>query len=118
MFKEAQILYLHVDIGDVNGDGVVDDKDKKNKKKGGKGLAVLTGRDLYSFKQDLFDKVEEEDKDGNAISIPASIAATSDTGSSSKVRADNSVDQIAHAVESELFLEGDDDDFDDIVDDE
>lgn len=88
------------------------------KKKGGKGLAVLTGRDLYSFKQDLFDKVEEEDKDGNAISIPASIAATSDTGSSSKVRADNSVDQIAHAVESDLFLEGDDDDFDDIVDDE
>ena len=30
------------------------------KKKGGKGLAVLTGRDLYTYKQSLFDAGNDE----------------------------------------------------------
>jgi hypothetical protein len=55
------------------------------KKKGGKGLAVLSGRDLYEYKKELF--VDDLD-------------AVDETN----------VEEVAAKVESDLFLEGDDDD--------
>lgn len=71
------------------------------KKKGGKGLAVLSGRDLFEYKRDLFkddeealDQIEEEEMNGAA-----------------------DVENVAQKVQSDLFLEGDDDDLDDIEDD-
>lgn len=66
------------------------------KKKGGKGLAVLSGRDLYEYKKDLF----KDDDDALAL-----------------VEEEGVVDQVAAKVETDLFLEGDDDDLSDLDDD-
>mmetsp|Transcript_66651 Transcript_66651/g.74677 ORF Transcript_66651/g.74677 Transcript_66651/m.74677 type:complete len:129 (+) Transcript_66651:65-451(+) len=60
------------------------------KKKGGKGLAVLSGRALYEYKRDLF-------KDPTLA---------------------EEVEEIATKVETDLFLEGDDDDSLDDIDDD
>ena len=86
------------------------------KKKGGKGLAVLSGRDLYEYKKELFadrdddanDSGGEDEKVENGDAKPVA-AATQENG--------NDVDQVAAQVQSELFLEGDDDDLDDLEDD-
>ena len=64
------------------------------KKKGGKGLSVLSGRELYQYKKDLF-KDQDDDED---------------------VATDNVV-AVAEKVEKDLFLDGDDDDLDDLDDD-
>ena len=65
------------------------------KKKGGKGLAILSGRALYEYKKDLFEIEEENEK-----------AETKD----------NAIDEVANKVQSDLFLEGDDDSLDDLDD--
>eukprot|EP00978_Attheya_sp_CCMP212_P021455 scaffold62636_cov52-Attheya_sp.AAC.6 len=72
------------------------------KKKGGKGLSVLSGRALYEYKQDLFK--DDEDQDGiiDITGIPPIV---------------EEVEQVAEKVQSDLFLDGDDDDLDDIEDD-
>lgn len=72
------------------------------KKKGGKGLSVLSGRALYEYKQDLFK--DDEDQDG-IIDIHAVRPIVEE------------VEQVAEKVQSDLFLNGDDDDLDDIEDD-
>jgi uncharacterized HAD superfamily protein len=59
------------------------------KKKGGKGLAVLSGRDLYEYKKELF----KDDDDALAV-----------------VEEEEQVEAVAQKVETDLFLEGDDDD--------
>ena len=71
------------------------------KKKGGKGLAVLSGRALYEYKKDLFN-VEGE--------------AESKEKSEDKGDKDNSIAEVANKVQSDLFLEGDDDSLDDLDD--
>jgi len=68
------------------------------KKKGGKGLSILSGRDLYVYNQSLF--VDDE----NATDIDLSK------------RNDLEVEAAAELVQSDLFL-GDDDDLDDLEDD-
>lgn len=60
------------------------------KKKGGKGLSVLSGRDLYEYKQELFADNDEDAMEAHLV--------------------ENTVEQVAAKVESDLFLEGDDDD--------
>lgn len=60
------------------------------KKKGGKGLSVLTGRDLFDYKRDLF-----KDKDGD----------------------DDAQQDVKPEIRADVFLEGDDDDLDDLEDD-
>lgn len=73
------------------------------KKKGGKGLAVLSGRDLFTYKQDLFnveDKSEDQIEEATKEEAEATVA----------------VDEVAAKVQSDLFLEGDDDDLDDLDD--
>jgi hypothetical protein len=72
------------------------------KKKGGKGLAVLSGRDLYEYKKDLF--------------TVADATAESKNEDENKL-AESNVEEVAAKVESDLFLEGDDDDLDDLDDD-
>jgi hypothetical protein len=73
------------------------------KKKGGKGLGVLSGRALYEYKKELFtvDDIEDEGRNGDEDNNEA----------------DNTVEQLAALVESDLFLEGDDDDLDDLEED-
>lgn len=84
------------------------------KKKGGKGLAVLTGRDLYTYKKSLFedkDKTDtgEENKGGDSQTITANDEDTQ--------QQNGGVAEVAAKLESDLFLEGDDDDLDDLEDD-
>jgi len=93
------------------------------KKKGGKGLSILSGRDLYEYKKELF--ADQED-DVEAAEGPTGMSRQSSTVSDSNhggakqpaaaVSAVN-VEQVAEKVQSDLFLEGDDDDLDDIEDD-
>ena len=71
------------------------------KKKGGKGLAVLSGRALYEYKKDLFN-IESED--------------VSNEKSDSNVDKESAINEIATKVQSDLFLEGDDDSLDDLDD--
>lgn len=79
------------------------------KKKGGKGLSVLSGRDLFSFKKDLFEvdgltgEEGEESEDEQMEDIDEST--------------DVVADEVAAKVQSELFLDGGDEDLDDLDDD-
>lgn len=89
------------------------------KKKGGKGLSVLSGRALYEYKKDLFKDddealagLEEEEED----SKPPAVENGGGKVSASK-SGDDGVEKVAEKVQSDLFLEGDDDDLDDIEDD-
>ncbi|KAG7364736.1 DRG family regulatory protein, Tma46 [Nitzschia inconspicua] len=89
------------------------------KKKGGKGLAVLTGRALYEYKQELFNIAEDD-------STPAGATAAKDDGDTKMEDGNqngngndtisNDVEKVAEKVQTDLFLEGDDD-LDDLDDD-
>ena len=80
------------------------------KKKGGKGLSILSGRDLYEYKKDLFIDKEDDEGDG-ATGMSRQSSAVSDLQQQEDVAA------VAQKVQSDLFLEGDDDDLDDLDDD-
>jgi len=58
------------------------------KKKGGKGLSILSGRELYNYKKDLF---RDQDTDGGAVVDIVEVDAVSDK------------------IDKDLFLDGDDD---------
>ena len=83
------------------------------KKKGGKGLAVLSGRDLYEYKKSLFDAGDQEEDVDTSGAEPLEEEEEEDT----QQNGDAEVEQVAAKVESDLFLEGDDDDLDDLEDD-
>jgi DRG Family Regulatory Proteins, Tma46 len=124
------------------------------KKKGGKGLSVLSGRDLYEYKADLFRDMDDDDA-GDAVLVVDDVNdddndADTDTndqrtptvsrqsssfnddeddddddeqnGTSISNHAPNgnlaTVDEMAARVQSDLFLEGDVDDLDDLEDDD
>jgi len=76
------------------------DKEMK-KKKGGKGLSVLSGRDLFAYKRELFK--DDEEAEGTEEGVGNN---------------DNDADlqEVAEKVQSNLFLEGEDDDLDDLDD--
>ena len=86
------------------------------KKKGGKGLSVLSGRALYEYKKSLFDAGDqEEDVDTSAIEEEEDgdeAVKKEETPKQLEVE----VAAVAAKVESNLFLEGDDDDLDDLDD--
>mmetsp|Transcript_19945 Transcript_19945/g.19199 ORF Transcript_19945/g.19199 Transcript_19945/m.19199 type:complete len:282 (-) Transcript_19945:179-1024(-) len=71
------------------------------KKKGGKGLSILTGRALYEYKRDLF-KDDEGADDGKNIDPPPSPT--------------DEIQNVTETVQTNLFLEGDDEDIDDLDD--
>mmetsp|Transcript_23373 Transcript_23373/g.53346 ORF Transcript_23373/g.53346 Transcript_23373/m.53346 type:complete len:235 (+) Transcript_23373:537-1241(+) len=79
------------------------------KKKGGKGLSVLSGRALYSYNKKLFvDDENAEDKNDIAEREKADDGVT-----------DDDVKEAAASIQSDLFLNGDhdDDDLDDLDED-
>jgi len=101
------------------------------KKKGGKGLSVLTGRALYEYKKDLF---KDADDDDVAVAVNDDKKHTApNEQENGKIQAEETavkdpppqevvkeVNTVAERVQSDLFLEGDDnelDDLDDIDDD-
>lgn len=77
------------------------------KKKGGKGLSVLSGRDLFEYKRELF----KDDEDAGDIDD------FKDTGLPSEL-VEEEIKEVAEKVQSNLFLDGDDDDLDDLDDDD
>ena len=79
------------------------------KKKGGKGLAVLSGRDLYEYKKDLFEDRDDDDMGTASAAVSRQASTVSDNA--------NGVAEVAEKVQSELFLDGNDDDLDDLEDD-
>lgn len=79
---------------------------ESRKKKGGKGLSVLSGRALYEYNKRLF----KDDDDADDFNPLESASAAND-------KQVDSVDKVAEQVQSDLFLEGDDDDLDDLEDD-
>ena len=85
------------------------------KKKGGKGLAVLSGRDLYEYKKSLFDAGNDEQD----IDTSGMEPDDEDGDDTQQQNGDANVAHVAAKVESDLFLEGDDDldDLDDLEED-
>jgi hypothetical protein len=105
------------------------------KKKGGKGLAVLSGRDLYEYKKDLFqindddviDEGEEQQQPqpngmgiGTTATTTTSASATATDGQEGNNNGIPSVEvqEVVEKVQTDLFLAGDDDELDDLEDDE
>ena len=105
------------------------------KKKGGKGLAVLSGRALYEYKQDLFNVGDDDGDDGATVENgtggqdqkPSSTSSPtdesqkkaeggSDGGGGGGGGLGQEVEKVAEKVQSDLFLDGDDDDLDDLED--
>jgi len=74
------------------------------KKKGGKGLSVLSGRDLFEYKRELFK--DDVDADDTMNIAPAAELI------------EEEIKEVAEKVQSDLFLNGDDDDLDDLDDDD
>ncbi|GAH09742.1 unnamed protein product, partial [marine sediment metagenome] len=67
----------------------------------GKGLSVLSGRDLFSYKRDLF----KDDDNANDVVVkehPGDLV-------------EEQIKDVAEKVQSDLFLDGNDDDLDDLV---
>lgn len=73
------------------------------KKKGGKGLSVLTGRDLYAYKKELFRTEEDDEKEGS-----------DENGGGGKMVAA----QVSSDGDADLFLEEGNEDLDDLLDDD
>ncbi|KAL3766219.1 hypothetical protein ACHAW5_002565 [Stephanodiscus triporus] len=91
------------------------------KKKGGKGLSVLSGRELYNYKRELF-----RDQEGDAADLVTNDAVRGEGGGGEEkssmdgidgAPASVGVDAVAERVEKDLFLDGDDVDLDDLDDD-
>lgn len=111
------------------------------KKKGGKGLSVLSGRDLYEYKKELFNKFDDDNdvddamfttsiSDGTGYNT-ATTTTLSHQSSMDEVTDNNekeynangksgndAIDLVGSSIQSALFLQGDDDDLDDIDDDD
>jgi hypothetical protein len=87
------------------------------KKKGGKGLSVLSGRELYNYKKELF-KDQEGDSD---LVMDVAKGGAEEEKSSKDGGIDGAaiagVDAVVERVEKDLFLDGDDVDLDDLDDD-
>ncbi len=77
------------------------------KKKGGKGLSVLSGRDLFEYKKELF---KDDEAAANDIDNMSTVAE--ETTEEKK----DEITKVAAKVESDLFLGEDDDDLDDLDD--
>jgi hypothetical protein len=82
------------------------------KKKGGKGLSILSGRALYEYKKELFRDRDDNEGDG----IDESPAPTTENGDGSIDKTVNVVEEVTAQVQSDLFLDGADDDLDDMED--
>jgi len=93
------------------------------KKKGGKGLSVLSGRELFEYKQDLFKDDADADDTGGVGGVGNEDMDTKpsalDQESNLVEETNDAIDKVAEKVKSDLFLDEDDDDLDlDDLDDE
>lgn len=84
------------------------------KKKGGKGLSVLSGRELYNYKKDLF---KDQEPDAATADEDANVKGEEKSSKDNNAATTVGVEAVAEKVEKDLFLDGDDDDLDDLEDD-
>jgi hypothetical protein len=84
------------------------------KKKGGKGLSVLSGRDLYEYKKELFQ--DDEDATENVHDKNRKEDEDDEEKSSKDYDTEEPVSAVAEKVQSNLFFEGDDDELEDLDD--
>jgi hypothetical protein len=87
------------------------------KKKGGKGLSVLSGRDLYEYKKELFkddddatDDIHDQNQRGGNDNDEEKKSSSDDYDAAQVVAS------VTEKVQSNLFLEGDDDELEDLDD--
>lgn len=95
------------------------------RKKKGKGLSILSGRELYEYKRDVFKDMAEDAEDGasldgndepnNPLSARSSLQLSEPDGEKNGTA--NGVELVAATVQSSLFLDDGDVDLDDIEDD-
>lgn len=87
------------------------------KRKGGKGLSVLSGRDLYEFNKELFvdDENAADEKETQKSEEPQNndIAFCDQTFTNGT----DTLELVTEKIDSNLFLEDDGNDLDDIEDD-
>jgi hypothetical protein len=86
----------------------------ESRKKKGKGLSVLTGRDLYEFKRDVFRDMDDDAEDGASVD-DAAIVNGGDNGNGASAPAPE--EALAAHVQQNLFLDEGDVDLDEIEDD-
>mmetsp|Transcript_14824 Transcript_14824/g.18030 ORF Transcript_14824/g.18030 Transcript_14824/m.18030 type:complete len:164 (+) Transcript_14824:37-528(+) len=96
------------------------------KKKGGKGLSVLSGRALYAYNQSLF--VDQDDDDNQVVDIENDTTQSSIAGregadineSNAASDQNDAIHEVSKGLQSELFLDenDDDDDLDDLIEDD
>lgn len=70
------------------------------KKKGGKGLSVLSGRDLYEYKKELF--VDDEDA-ADDIVLSDRLGANEELDEEAEKRGE--LDEVLDKVDQSLFLD-------------
>jgi hypothetical protein len=87
------------------------------KKKGGKGLSILSGRDLYEYKKELFDDRDDDRIDEEEEDVKEAPAAANGEDGENGTNGTEETAQVTAQLQSNLFLEGDDDDLDDLEDD-
>jgi hypothetical protein len=86
------------------------------RKKKGKGLSVLSGRDLYEFKRDVFKDMDDDAEDGASvddIDVVSGAAAAPASGTNGSLTDEG----LAAKIQKDLFLDEGDVDLDDIMDD-
>ncbi len=71
---------------------------------------MLSGRDLFEYKKDLFNVDHLTGEEGSENGMDDIIEEEEET-------ADAAVEEVAAKVQSDLFLDGDDDDLDDLDED-
>ena len=110
------------------------------KKKGGKGLAVLSGRELYEYRKEMFDVKDDDvddqnddnddDDDDDGDNYENNNSKDGETKNKNDIMNGEKedctahknnvevkeVEEVAAKVQSDLFLEGDDEDLDDLDD--
>lgn len=83
------------------------------RKKKGKGLSVLSGRDLYEFKREVFKDMDDDAEDGASVGDDNDV----DAANGSSHTANNEDDSLSAKIQKNLFLDGGDVDLDDLDDD-
>jgi len=86
------------------------------KKKGGKGLSVLSGRDLYEYNRELF--VDDENAANAEETVRGDLSETNSEADENENQPINGdLHKIAEQVEEHLFLNESEEDLDDLDDD-
>ncbi len=89
------------------------------KRKGGKGLSVLSGRDLYEFNKELFvdDENAADEKETQKNEEPHNNDFAFSNQTFTVTNETDTLGLVTEKIDSNLFLEDDGNDLDDIEDD-